>query len=115
MPVNRKDRELTMHTPNVVYHGAADGDLTLTPDQTVAMVTPPSSGSTTVFLPNVFEAAGRIYTIISNGNAVGTVDVAGDGSELDAFTSSANLTDDGDRIACYSDGIQWYQIGSVLT
>lgn len=106
MSVDKRERELQMSWFSAYNHGAADGDVTLTPSQVLALVVPPSSSTTTVTLPSVFEARGRIYCIISNGNATGTITVVGDGTERDTFAPEV-LQADNERLILFSDGTNW--------
>lgn len=116
MGVDKHYRELALAYEGVIRHGAGDGDLTLGVNDLVAYVVPPTSGATTVTLPNVYEARGRTYVIVSDGNATGTIDVAGDGSEYnDSGYASGSLTANQDSIVVKSDGIMWHELVSNLT
>lgn len=114
MAVDKNLRDLQLAYKSATYHDADGGDLSLSPGQVVALVTPPTSGTTTVTLPSVGDAEGRFYSVISNGNDVGTIEVVGDGSERTAFAPAA-LTADGDRLLCYSDGYEWYAVSLTAT
>ena len=107
-------RELSRDYGGPVAHGAGDGDLTLTPRDFVALVVPPTSGTTTVTLPNVFDARGMVYSIYSNGDDTGVISVVGAGDELNAYTSS-NLTADTDFVLLFSDGVGWYELAVQAT
>ncbi len=116
MSVDMKRRELEMSYEGPTHiTGSAGGSTQLTPSQLCVMVVPPSSSTHTIKLPNVGEAQGRIYSVISNGNDTGTISIAGNGSEYPAFTATGALTAAGDRAAFYCDGVSWHQINDVST
>ena len=114
MSVDKKQRELAMNYEGPVFvTGAASTSTNIPLDQLVTLVTPPASGVQTMVLPNVAEAIGRIYTIMSNGNDTGTIAVTG-ATSLTAI-AAVSLTAAGDRVVFHSDGVFWNLIFSKQT
>jgi hypothetical protein len=77
-------------------------------DQVVTVET--DAGVATITLPNVGEAAGKIFTITApnaTGNNV-TVEDNADESGL----ADQSITGDGDSIVLYSDGLAWHVLAS---
>lgn len=99
----------------LVYAGpvAVTEATTLTPEQTVVHATPAGTNYD-ITLPPVAECIGRVFSITSIANAVGTVSVVGAGDEAAAYAPSA-LTTTNDRLLCVSDGLNWNTISTVAT
>lgn len=116
MSVNKHYRELALAYEGPVQHGAGDGNLTLGPNDVCALVEAPTSGTTTVTLPNIFDARGRIYSVIASTNDTGVISVVGDGSEFNGSGyTSGNLTDAKDFVLLYSDGVMWHELAELTT
>jgi hypothetical protein len=90
---------------------------TLGVNDQVVMATLPTDGTYAITLPNVVDAAGRIYTIEATAQAdasPGTVTVQDSDETPDPYTSSAITAVDGYCVV-YSNGRQWFQLAFSAT
>lgn len=73
-----------------------------------------TAGSLTLTLPNVLEAAGRLFSIYCKDlTSPSTVTVQDNDESLE--WSDLSLTADDDHVLLYSDGLQWNLIIDVTT
>ena len=94
--------------------GTVGGSTTLTVDEQLVRVTPPTSSTHTVKLPTVAEARGRIYVVESISDGGGTVVVVTHDDDSPVM-SDATLTTTGDVVMVYSTGWRWLTLVDITT
>jgi len=87
-----------------------DAATTLLANQQV--VTVANTQAVTITLPAVAAAKGRIYTIHKISADAFAVTVAS--ADGDVAYSNATLDAENDRVALFSDGRQWYEVGAAI-
>ena len=108
------DKSQLEGTPWKLVTGSAGGATYLTPNETHVLVTPPSSGTHTVYLPPVMESMGRTYVVETPTNATGTVTVATRSDCVAQATLNA-LTAADDRLVLLCTGRRFVILEDVTT
>jgi len=89
------------------YH-APGGDYTMTVRDYVLRPST-ASVSTTITLPPVVEAAGRIYSIVARSFApMTTITIEDNNDDSECWDGDIQLSTKCDRALCYSDGLTWH-------
>lgn len=86
---------------------------TIKPYEHVVYITLPGSSTYVITLPQVTECYG-IYSFVVTVDGAGTCTIADSDEAMIDFTSDA-LTQLGDYVILYCDGIQWYQLKELTT
>jgi hypothetical protein len=77
------------------------------------VVRPYATSAFTITLPNVADAAGRIYTILArNASGANVVTIAHKGDS--EGWSNVLLNNTGEKCVLYSDGVAWFVLMSLI-